>query len=279
MGMRMNLRIGKIAGIVCGGALALLAAGCGGDREKQVAKAVESISFEMYNYDVIAERLDVDSLESDVPGGRYVKLVGEGVIPRDNGSAGLRALRDSLLRLTHLGFAEDDRPVPDVLGDLRVTDLDADTTQACSFASNTLSASLVSPRVMVFENQSEGYMCRAAHGMEHRSFVNYDVEKGEILTLSRLMRPGFEKKLCAMIRAAVTKAELPLVVDINEVGIPRQFAVTASGITFSYDPYDIAPYSEGVVSVSVSIGDLVSAELLSPEGEYLLTGEGKRPEK
>ena len=51
------------------------------------------------------------------------------------------------------------------------------------------------------------------------------------------------------------------------------------GITFSYDPYDIAPYSEGVVSVPVSIGDLVSAELLSPEGEYLLTGEGKRPEK
>lgn len=267
----MKKIIGKVAALAM---IGVAVAGMSGCKEKDATsgKAVESISFEMYNYDVIAEITDSDSMINGADGGKYVRIQGEGVLPKGNGK-GLGELRDSLLRLTHVEFADDSRPIPSLKADLQLTDLRADTTEACSFVSNMLSASLVSPRVMVFENQRESYICQAAHGIQSVQYVNYDIEKGRMLSLSMLMKEGYQRPLTEMIRKAVKAENLPLMVEENEIEIPDRYSVTSTGLQFSFEPYEIAPYSEGIITVSIPTGDLVNSGILNAEGSYLLTGE------
>ncbi len=59
-------------------------------------------------------------------------------------------------------------------------------------------------------------------------------------------------------------------VPVDQIGIPAQFGLTSKGIIFSYDPYQIAPYSEGTIQVELSAGEL--SDILSPHGLYILLG-------
>jgi hypothetical protein len=126
---------------------------------------------------------------------------------------------------------------------------------------------------MVFENRYEGYECRAAHGMTGKGFVNYDIENEKILKLKDLMKPGYEKQLLKLVQAAVKETEIPLMVELNEVEIPDQFSITPKGLQFTYNPYEIAPYAAGVITVEIPTEALTEASLLSEQGSYLLTGE------
>jgi hypothetical protein len=266
------MRKNTLRGLGIAVAAMLIMAGCG--KEKNAKKSVESISFDMFNYDVIAEVEDWDSLEYDGDQQtRYIRMVGEGVLPRDNGDKGIKALRDSLMKLTQMKFADDGNPTPAALEGTHITDLSSSNTDACGYSENTLSASLVSPRVVVFENHYEGYECRAAHGMTGKGYVNYDIENEKILSLADLMKPSYEKQLVKLVRKAVKETDIPLMVELNEVEIPEQFSITPKGVQFTYNPYEIAPYAAGVISVEIATEALTEGALLSEQGSYLLTGE------
>jgi hypothetical protein len=87
------------------------------------------------------------------------------------------------------------------------------------------------------------------------------------------MKPGYEKQLVKLVRKAVKETDIPLMVELNEVEIPEQFSITPKGVQFTYNPYEIAPYAAGVISVEIATEALTEAALLSEQGSYLLTGE------
>ena len=58
-----------------------------------------------------------------------------------------------------------------------------------------MSATMVNPRVVVFENTRDTYPRRAAHGMSSVSYVNYNVDKGRIVRLDYLFNNGYKAKL------------------------------------------------------------------------------------
>lgn len=254
------------------------ATACGnGNKERKASEAVSTetkdLKFESYTYDYIGEFISSDTL--DTPGGKYVKFSAEGVLPQDMGDKDVALLRDSLIKLAGIAIYDDGRPGPLMPDSMQLTELNAAETEACGYDASLLAATLVTPRVVVWEVEREGYPCLAAHGNHATYYVNYCIADGKIVSLNEMFRPNSDKKLAAIIRKEVAKMGVDLLCKPSEVPVSSQFELTSDGINFSYDPYEIAPYSEGTVKVHVSLGDLV--DLLSGHGYYVLTGQ-KRSE-
>lgn len=237
------------------------------NQEKSPVQEVNhNLKFVSYNYDMIAER-DTDSVSAS--GGKYVRYQGEGILPEVLGDQKVKLLRDSLEKIAGITFTDYHSPVPVTESRDHLTDLSPVTTEACSYISNNVSASLVNPRVIVFEVENENYECPAAHGMNNVISLNYCLNDGKILLFEDLIKSDGKAKMLELLKQNIKNSDIPLIVGMDEIQIPEEFSVVQSGIDFIYQPYDIAPYSEGSVKVSVSLGDLMQYNLLTDEGKYV----------
>ncbi len=98
-----------------------------------------------------------------------------------------------------------------------------------------------------------------AHGMLQNTIVNIDKKSGEILTLKDLISEDSEKKLSEIITDYVAKNKgLDETTSLKKAGFfnktlppASNFAVTPYGLFFVYNPYEIAPYSMGIITVFI----------------------------
>ena len=98
-----------------------------------------------------------------------------------------------------------------------------------------------------------------AHGMLQNTIFNVDKKSGEILTLEDLVPNGSEKRLSEIITAHVTRSlGLDESTSLRKAGFfnktlppASNFAVTPYGLLFVYNPYEIAPYSMGIITVFI----------------------------
>lgn len=247
----------------------LLMMGACGSREKASEETVtENLSFESFRFERVGEFEDSDS---DTPvGERYVRYVSEGVLPRDMGKGGSGVLRDSLMRMAFLVNGEDDRPAP-LMPDSMVRAYNIpDSILNCGFVYTSLSTTLLTPRAVVWEVDRETYAYHAAHANRWTGYLNYNLSDGKILTLSELFKPGYEKELTQRLLEQVKEEDIQLLVEPDEIELPSAFAITSDGVLFSFNPYAIAPYSEGIIKVEIPVDDIF--DLLSKKGTYIITG-------
>ncbi|MDE6533402.1 MAG: RsiV family protein [Muribaculaceae bacterium] len=226
------------------------------------------MAFESYEYDVIAEVTDADSIDNE--GWRYCRASGYGVFPKKVGGNDISVLRDSLESLASVAFVSPDKIVPEFDGEMKLTSLDPDSTASCGSSYNMLSLSLATPRLLVWKSYAASYICAAAHGSYRTYYVNYRISDNRILGLSDVMRPGYEDTLKKMIHKKLQQDEVDLLVPIEEVGIPSEFQITTDGISFIYGLYEIAPYSSGEVAVNFAGYEL--EEILAPGMLSLIYG-------
>lgn len=228
--------------------------GCGTDKAD---KTDTSISLEGYEYDCILEL--PDSLAVDVEGGRYVRFVGQGMLPTKIGGEIMENVRDSLMRLGGLKEIDKAGGVPIVPEGYKLTNLE-DKAQACSSRLNQLTVTLITPHLVVWRDYAYGYLCRSAHGMYTTTYVNYSIDKKKILTLSDIFNDGYREPLARLIREELQDENISLSIPLEEVDVPADFEITESGIRFVYSLYEIAPYVEGEVKVDIAsyeLGDLL----------------------
>lgn len=237
-------------------------------------EVVKDLKFTSFSYDMIA-RIDSDTVAT--PGGAYIRVTGEGILPESLGDDNVRVLRDSLERMIHVRFDEDENPVPVLDPGRTLTDLSTATTEACGSIYSRLGTSFVNPRIVVFDFKYEFYECMAAHGMNGVLTLNYDLAHGKILSLYDIVDSKKLPALHKLIRDAVKTLDIPLLVSLQEIEIPSTFTVTSEGIDFIFQPYEIAPYSEGVVRVTVPLESLIEQNLLTPEGDYIFNGPRTEP--
>lgn len=262
----------KIYGVALIGLL-LLAGACGAKEKKEKGEeteetVVENLSFESYKFEKIGEFEDSDSLAPD--GERFVRYISEGVLPRDLGRGGVKLLRDSLMRMARIVKGEDDKPAPLMADSMIMTYEIPDSIINCGFVYSSLSTTLMTPRIVVWEVERETYAYHAAHANRYMGFLNYNLTNGRILNLSDLMKQGYEPELTAMVREKIKGEDIQLLVEPEEIELPEAFAVTSDGLLFSFNPYSIAPYSEGIIKINLSLDEI--NDLLSENGLFLLTG-------
>ncbi|MGN0834326.1 MAG: RsiV family protein [Candidatus Spyradosoma sp.] len=88
-----------------------------------------------------------------------------------------------------------------------------------------------------------------AHPTHATKTLNFDLKTGRRLALKDVFRPGFEPALeTVLARKAAAKGSVPA------HGFPKpapheNFALDADGVAFVFNPYEIAPYSSGEITL------------------------------
>jgi len=104
-----------------------------------------------------------------------------------------------------------------------------------------------------------------AHGIRQQLVMNFDTQTGSQITLDDLLAPGWQYPLNDLLMdelKRVTKCgsldelhanDYLLTMDIYA---PQNFIVGEDGITFIYNPYEIAPYAKGNTELTLSYSTL-----------------------
>jgi len=137
-----------------------------------------------------------------------------------------------------------------------------------SFISTTSDVTLLTPALLVVQVYNYSYYFGAAHGMQNVRYLNYDIAARKLLTVNNIFKPGNETALLDLINTSARKhypEEGALFPDPIQTLSTLQ--LTEDEIVFVYQPYDVAPYSTGIVRVPVNIFDL--HRFLTPEAAAL----------
>jgi len=103
-----------------------------------------------------------------------------------------------------------------------------------------------------------------AHGLETRLYTSVDLKSGKRLQINDIFKSDIEIKLTALITSKIRQlAKLPPSGKLTEAGYfmdevkPNDnFYITAQGVGFYYNHYEIAPYSFGTTDVFLTKEEL-----------------------
>lgn len=122
-----------------------------------------------------------------------------------------------------------------------------------------------------------------AHGNTVTTNRVFDMNSQSVVTLSNLFSDEALDSVGEQIRQALATqnecqtvdelAQKGIFFSVSEVGPTDNFLLDDKGLTWLYDPYEIAPYAYGAVSVSLSWKDLV--ELIDAESPVKAYAQSK----
>lgn len=86
--------------------------------------------------------------------------------------------------------------------------------------------------------------------------VVFDTKTGAILTERELLLPGYEVTLPGLIAKHRFDTKKDIKYFPDAIWTSNNFYVSTKGITFIYNPYDVAPATEGIIEITVPWQDL-----------------------
>ena len=105
-----------------------------------------------------------------------------------------------------------------------------------------------------------------AHPNYFQEYINFDTRTGEQIHLNNLLRAEARDKLTALAEAHFRQArEMPAEKSWNELGfffkggrftLNDNFRIGSDGLTFLFNPYEIAPYAFGSMELFLSYADI-----------------------
>lgn len=219
-----------------------------------------------YEYNVIGR---VDGLDpEDVWDGTDGTLHQYGclTLPKKINGNDITLLRQELLKIGQVGIDKFGNFYPIMYENARITNLNPQKANPSFQYINDLNIDYLNGKIIVWEDYYYLYS-GGAHGLGGHVYLNYSVLLNKILTLSDILKPGFEKKLNKLIQTDLKnnhEEELFNPEAIGEIVYPDNFRITPDGLEFIYAPYDIAPYSSGEIRVPIYIYELTENDLLNP---------------
>ena len=107
-----------------------------------------------------------------------------------------------------------------------------------------------------------------AHGIEYTSYLNIDTNKKALITLNDVVSEKNQAKLKALLWETYTserggEGQTPLFAEKKDFRISHNFYFGKNGVVFVYPVYELGPYAEGEIELTVSYYQL--NDLLTPE--------------
>jgi hypothetical protein len=105
-----------------------------------------------------------------------------------------------------------------------------------------------------------------AHGNMATRFFNFDMRTGKLLQLKDIFidKPGADNLLMPLAQKAFRtsmqkqgKSMDAIDENFNFDKLPDHFAITHTGILFSFDPYEVSAFSEGTLQFEIPYADLL----------------------
>ena len=141
-----------------------------------------------------------------------------------------------------------------------------DEPEAMPWFTTTTGAVVLNRSGLVTVSLATGSYTGGAHGMESIGYYVFDAATGRRLTLEDIMVQGYQSRLDALIERRFRqdkglKPGEPLNGDNgglfdNVIRHNDNFAITDSGITFLYNPYEIAPYVFGQIAIELKWAEI-----------------------
>lgn len=250
--------------VAVGGLLAAGLASCGGNGSQE-----EFFSFQSYSMTSNARSADVDSIGRDSIGSDDLwEVKTSGVMPVKIGSHQLTALNDTLGALACINLSANPAVIQLPAELQPLSGAAEDSVAPKSKLVKKLTVETLTPKLAVFRVYTYSYPSGAAHGLYSNRYINYDVEGGNLVELSGLFNPGYERTLQPMIVSKLKATKSQLLAEDSEITVSPNFRITEDGLEFVYGLYSVAPYSDGEPIVSFTPYEL--SGLLSAEGKQLL---------
>lgn len=105
----------------------------------------------------------------------------------------------------------------------------------------------------------EEYMFGAAHGYYYFKSIVLDLSTGRRLRQEELFREGFEKNISSLLLHYLAQDEYyvdGMLFDDEPVMPNNNFLLTKDGISFFFNPYEIAAYVFGIIQIDIPAADL-----------------------
>lgn len=105
------------------------------------------------------------------------------------------------------------------------------------------------------------YFSGGTHGLETTTFLTFDLANGTQVTQSDIFINGFEEPVRKLLVEKLQKEFQERGSDMDNLWIDQilpndNFALTEKGVKFWFNPYEIAPYSEGSACVTLTYEEL-----------------------
>lgn len=275
------------ASLLAIGILAAAAAGC-------TQKDDTTISFERLSVEQ-AYRLKDSAADYDVSSDLSFGCKADVLLPENIFGKSATTLRDSILTLA-FGHDEEDGTITinlkDSPRDIAISSLRefegqlgfalADTViPADSLSSGFVSRfdgfaqvdgyiQTLTPDILSYGVTSSCYMPRAAHGMYSIFYLNYYIDRDEIVTLDKLFTPEGLAELPAIIRRTAQVMQ-PMIGTTDVTALPSRnnFYISSDyQLVFCYQPYEVASYAQGEIRIPVEA--YLVGQYLTPTGEQIL---------
>ena len=134
---------------------------------------------------------------------------------------------------------------------------EADDEPRANFNMVTSEVTLLNPNLLVINVNNQLYYYGAAHGMQYSNFINYSILNHELMTADNTFLPGNDKGILSLINnAARERYDSEGVLFDEPISTYANFQITENEIIFVYQPYEVGPYSRGIIEVPVSQQDL-----------------------
>ncbi|HRZ95941.1 MAG TPA: RsiV family protein [Paludibacter sp.] len=124
--------------------------------------------------------------------------------------------------------------------------------------------SLLSDKIIFSYGISRYVFMGGAHGLNTRTFYNFDLKTGNKITENDIFVAGFEKPLIELIKTRIIEQskedpELQPIITLEETDFwvdaikhNGNFYITDESINYVFNPYEIAPYYMGQTEVVLS---------------------------
>lgn len=116
---------------------------------------------------------------------------------------------------------------------------------------------------------STGEYFGGAHGAYSQIYYNIDTRDGTLIHEDNLFVGGSVDKVSKLIRAEIPNTEnsngdpITLLDDVETLQPSENFYFGNKGIVFIYNPYEIAPYSDGIIKITIPYEKVMS--LVAPQ--------------
>lgn len=104
------------------------------------------------------------------------------------------------------------------------------------------------------------YSAGAAHGLHGTGYYNIDLQRKGILSEGDLFVDGYSTELTKIIQSHLLKTygkktaqelEQSEGIYVSDLTPNDNFAIGAKGLTYCYNPYEIAPYAMGIIEIFI----------------------------
>jgi hypothetical protein len=118
-------------------------------------------------------------------------------------------------------------------------------------------------RVAVMSREKE-YYTGGAHGMRSKDYYVFSLEDKRKLSIWDIIRDDAKQALDAQVEESLRKyMEIPSWIPLSEGGFfedsvdkLEDFFLSPQGLAFQWDPYEIAPYSIGLIEITLPYDQL-----------------------